>query len=182
MGGGLLALRNAKEKESVRNEIRHGRLPFEKGVAQYVHQTLGFNYQISGYSSALIHFQLPYLEQRLEQKKALFDTYNSAFEPKDWFKPHGDAQSKNHSRWLSCFEVVGRNRNDLCRYLNQNGIDARPTFKPLQTQPAYQGAKHDGGQNAERIANNGISLPSPCNLTEQEQEKVIKTVERWHIW
>ena len=181
MGGGLLALRNAKEKESVRNEIRHGRLPFEKGVAQYVHQTLGFNYQISGYSSALIHFQLPYLEQRLEQKKALFDKYKEAFKEDDWLKPQGDPQSKNHARWLSSFEVAGRSRDSLCRYLNENGIDARPAFKPLHTQPAYQGATHDGGQNAERIANNGICLPSPCNLTEQEQEKVIKTVERWHI-
>jgi pyridoxal phosphate-dependent aminotransferase EpsN len=181
MGGGLLALRNKEEKKEVRNVVRHGRLPFEKGVAHYIHQALGFNYQISGHSSALIHFQLPHLEQRLEQKKALFDKYNGAFEPEDWFKPHGDAQSKNHSRWLSCFEVVHRNRDSLCRSLNQNGIDARPTFKPLHTQPAYQGETHDGGQNAERIANNGICLPSPCNLTEQEQAKVIKTVERWHI-
>jgi len=61
MGGGLLALRNKEEKKDVRNVVRHGRLPFEKGVAHYVHQTLGFNYQISGHSSALIHFQLPHL-------------------------------------------------------------------------------------------------------------------------
>ena len=184
MGGGLLALQSEEEKQRIRNMIRHGRLPFENGLAHYIHQEVGYNYQMSGYSAALIHLQLPHLGERLERKQDIFENYSEGLLDKVPFKPQSGANSKNHTRWLSCFQLLDESineskRDELCRFLFKTGIEARPVFKPLHQQPAYRGCTFAGCDHAENIANSGIGLPSPCDLTEEEQQRVISTIKKW---
>ena len=180
MGGGLLAVRTNAEKHSIRDIIRHGRLPFEDGLAHYVHETMGFNYQISGYSAALIHAQLPYLEDRIARKREIFDTYCRGFRELDVLQQQNETHSSNHTRWLSCFQLLSgpESRDRLCQTLWQNGIESRPVFKPLHHQPAYKDFTYCGGQHAENIAKTGICFPSSCDLPANEQEKIIASVKK----
>ena len=178
MGGGLLAVKTKEEKRSIRDIIRHGRLPFEDGLAHYVHETMGFNYQISGYSAALIHAQLPYLEDRIARKREIFDTYCRGFQELDHLHAQSGITSSDHTRWLSCFQVKSgpESRDRLCQTLWQDGIESRPVFKPLHQQPAYKDFTCCGGQHAENIAKTGICFPSSCDLQANEQEKIIESV------
>ena len=186
MGGGLLALESEEEKLHIRNLSRHGRLPFENGLAHYIHQEIGYNYQMSGYSAALIHLQLPHLRERLERKLEIFENYSEALLTKVPLKPQSGINAKNHTRWLSCFQLLDESaceskRDELCRYLSKNGIEARPVFKLLHQQPAYLDHTRADCEHAEHIANSGICLPSPCDLTEKEQQRVIKTIKNWFV-
>ena len=180
MGGGLLAVRTNAEKHSIRDIIRHGRLPFEDGLAHYVHETMGFNYQISGYSAALIHAQLPNLEDRIARKREIFDTYCSGFRELDVLHAQSGITSSDHTRWLSCFQLLSgpESRDRLCQMLWQDGIESRPVFKPLHQQPAYKDLTYYGGEHAEKIAKTGICFPSSSDLQANEQEKVIGSVRK----
>ncbi|MDB4609479.1 DegT/DnrJ/EryC1/StrS family aminotransferase [Verrucomicrobia bacterium] len=180
MGGGLLAVRTNEEKHSIRDIIRHGRLPFEDGLAQYVHETMGFNYQISGYSAALIHAQLPYLEDRIARKREIFDTYCRGFQELNDLHPQNGTHSSDHTHWLSCFQVKSgpESRDRLCQTLWQDGIETRPVFKPLHQQPAYKDFTYCGSEHAENIVKTGICFPSSCDLRAIEQEKVIGSVRK----
>lgn len=181
MGGGLLALQSKEEKQRIRNLIRHGRLPFENGLAHYIHHEAGYNYQMSGYSAALIHFQLQHLAERLFKKQKTFEIYCGSLLTKVPFKPQSGITSQNHTRWLSCFQLLDKsNRDKLCSYLSLNGIEARPVFKPLNQQPAYRGYTFAGCEYAENIGQTAICLPSPCDLTEEEQHRVITTIQKWY--
>ena len=180
-GGGLLGLQNINEKKIVRNAIRHGRIPFESGLPQYNHPEIGFNYQISGYSAALIQFQLPHLSSRLGKKKVIFENYRKNLGNKYHLEYQNDASNMSHARWMSCFRLMHKSLNELdrdklCRSLAQYGIETRPVFKPLHEQPAYDQAVYMGGQIAETIANSGICFPSSCDLTEEEQMQVIHSI------
>ena len=178
MGGGLLAVRTNAEKHLIRDIIRHGRLPFENGLAHYVHEMMGFNYQISGYSAALIHAQLPHLENRIARKREIFDTYCRGFQELDDLHAQNGTHSSNHTRWLSCFQLKSgpESRDRLCQMLWEDGIETRPVFKPLHQQPAYKDFTCCGGEHAENIAKTGICFPSPFNLQQNEQEKTIESV------
>ncbi|MDC0325438.1 DegT/DnrJ/EryC1/StrS family aminotransferase [bacterium] len=181
MGGGLLALKTQEEKEEIRNLIRHGRMPFENGLAHYKHHTLGFNYQMSGYTSALIQFQLPHLDERLHKKHQVFDKYHQQLSSVHRFKNQGYLSSENNTRWMSCFEInqdKGNqdSRDDLCRHLWRKGIEARPVFRPLHQQTAFTGQVAMDSKTAEQIAQTGICLPSSCDLQPDEQDKVIATI------
>ena len=180
MGGGLLAVKTEEEKHSVRNTVRHGRLPFQHGLAHYVHEMLGFNYQISGYSAALIHAQLPYLEDRIARKREIFDAYCRGFQELDHLHPQSGITSSDHTRWLSCFQLKSgpESRDRLCQMLWQDGIESRPVFKPLHQQPAYKDFTYCGSEHAEKIAKTGICFPSSCDLRAIEQEKVIGSVRQ----
>lgn len=182
MGGGLLAVRTKEEKQLIRNLIRHGRMPFQNGLAHYIHEKPGFNYQISGYSAALIHAQLPHLENRIKRKREIFDAYCKGFKELNYLHPQNGRSSINHTRWLSCFQLKKEveKRDNLCQELWRHGIEARPVFKPMHQQPAYKDLIYCGGENAEGIAKAGICLPSSCDLAEQDQKKVIYAIEKWY--
>lgn len=184
MGGGLLALKSQEEKEKLRNTIRHGRLPFKNGIREYVHQELGFNYQINAYSAALMVFQLPHLKSRLNKKHQIFRTYDKAFSDLGLMKPQSNPHSGNHTRWLSCFELTDNplskgTRDELCQDLEKEGIETRPVFKPLHQQTAYGMGIAHSNENADTIAKAGICLPSSCDLQKREQKKVISAIETW---
>ena len=181
MGGGLLAVKTNEEKDLIRDLISHGRMPFENGLAHYVHEKPGFNYQISGYSAALIHAQLPHLKNRIARKKDLFDAYCRGFQEHDHLLQQNGRPSINHTRWLSCFQLkeTTQSRDNLCQLLWKSGIEARPVFKPLHQQPAYKDLTYCGGEHAECVAQSGICLPSSCDLSEEDQEQVIQTIKKW---
>ena len=143
MGGGLLAVKTNEEKHSIRDIIRHGRLPFENGLAHYVHEMMGFNYQISGYSAALIHAQLPYLEDRVARKREIFDTYCSGFRELDHLHPQSGTTSSNHTRWLSCFQVKSgpESRTDSAKRFGKmessQGRFSNPCISNLRTKISH---------------------------------------------
>lgn len=184
MGGGLLSLKSQEDKDKLRNIIRHGRLPFQNGIREHVHQDLGFNYQINACAAALMVFQLPHLYSRLNKKRKIFKIYNETFSDSKFLKPQSNVKSGNHTRWLSCFELMGNQvskgtRDELCRDLEKQGIETRPVFKPLHHQAAYGMGIAHSSEKADTIAKAGICLPSSCDLQKDEQEKVISAIETW---
>mgnify|MGYP000324319320 CR=1 FL=1 len=96
----------------------------------------------------------------------------------------GDMQFR-HTRWLSCFLVderaFGLSAADLIRELEAANVEARPVWKPMHTQPLYQGHECVGGAVAEDLNRRGICLPSSSCLTEAEQQFVIERVRAAHF-
>ena len=89
-----------------------------------------------------------------------------------------------HTHWLSCFLVeetrFGMSSADLVRFLEAANVESRPVWKPMHTQPLYQGYECVGGEVAEDLNRRGICLPSSSSLSEEEQQFVIDRVREAH--
>ena len=159
---------------------RHLSTQAREPEVHYQHVDLGFNYRMSNLLAALGLAQLRDLPRRIERRRAVNQRYRDALGalPGISFMPWAEYGEPNY--WLSCIlvdpEQCGHSRDDLCRLLETQDIESRPTWKPLHLQPLYAEAPVVGGAVAESIFARGLCLPSGSNLADDDQARVVGIV------
>ena len=184
--GGMLVSPRKEWVEKARYWSTQARDP---GV-NYLHSELGFNYRMSNVLAGTARGQLEILELRVQQRRAVFARYASAFAEVPGIEPQPEAAfgakegESRHTRWLSCFLIdpaaFGLTTFQLIKHLETLNIESRPVWKPMHTQKLYAGRECIGGAVAEDLNQRGICLPSSSSLTEETQEYVIDQVVQAH--
>jgi dTDP-4-amino-4,6-dideoxygalactose transaminase len=175
-GGGMLVADDEDLAARVRNLASQAREP----VGHYEHAELGFNYRMSNLLAALGRAQLADIEDRVAVRRriraryveALADLPGVSFPADD---PHGEP-----THWLTVLridpEAFGADRDDVCRALAAEDIEARPAWKPMHLQPLYAEAPHRGRGVADAIWETGLCLPSGHELSAEDQDLVVGIV------
>lgn len=167
----------------------------------YQHEELGYNYRISNVVAGVVRGQIPYLEEHIAQKRAIYERYAEGL--KDLpvrMNPIPDDCVANY--WLSCMTI---DKNAMCQQhrgaqmvsyqkehsktcpteilevLASLNAEGRPIWKPMHMQPIYQNnpfvtCAEDGKTVCEDIFHRGLCLPSDNKMTAQEQEKIIHAI------
>jgi pyridoxal phosphate-dependent aminotransferase EpsN len=182
--GGVLISQKSEMVERARKWSTQARDVDPDGINNYVHSELGYNYRMSNVLAGIARGQLEVLNERVNQRRAVFSRYNAAFTGLDGIEPQPEAIWGNHTRWLSCFlidgEEFGASQVEIIRHLESHNIESRPVWKPLHTQPLFKGYECVGGEVAEDLNRRGICLPSSSSLTEEDQQRVIDCVRSLH--
>ncbi len=189
--GGMLVSPRKDWVEKARYWSTQARDADPEGVKNYVHSDLGYNYRLSNVLAGIVRGQLEVLDLRVQQRRAVFERYRTAFADLPGIEPQPEADfgssekgESRHTRWLSCFLLdeakFGMSAGDLIRFLDAANIESRPVWKPMHTQPLYRGYECIGGEVAEDLNRRGICLPSSSCLTEEEQQFVIERVWEAH--
>jgi len=178
--GGMLVAQDIALVERARKWSAQSREEDPQDINDYVHNELGYNYRMSNVLAGIAIGQLEMLEKRVEQRRAVFDRYRTAFGDLPGITPQPETKFGRHTRWLSCFLIDERKSGvsapDLIHYLGAANVEARPVWKPMHTQPLYRRCERIGGGVAEDLNKRGICLPSSSSLTEEEQNFVISRV------
>jgi UDP-4-amino-4,6-dideoxy-N-acetyl-beta-L-altrosamine transaminase len=142
-------------------------------------QTLGYNYRFTDFQAALGISQLSRANQGLERRKKIAKKYENAFANKDFIKGQSDFVD-GHAYHLYVIEV--ENRIGLYNYLREQKIFAQIHYIPCHLMPYYRDLGWNEGDmaNAEMYYKHCISLPMYPTLTEQEQEFVINTIQKFY--
>ena len=181
-GGGMLVSGNREWISKARYWSTQACDPDPEG--NYAHSELGYNYRLSNVLAGIALGQLEVLEERVQQRRAVFARYRAGFAEVPGLEPQPEAAGCLHSRWLSCFlireEDFGLSRAELVRFLNMANVEARPVWKPMHTQKLYQGYECIGGEVAEDLNRRGICLPSSSSLTQEDQQFVIDRIVEAH--
>ena len=171
-GGGMLVTDDQPLARHARKLASQAR----EDTAHYEHREVGFNYRMSNVLAAIGRGQLLTLDQRVAARRAHFDYYRTALGdlPGVAFMP--EAGWGRHTRWLTTLTidpvVAGVDRETVRAHLERCGIEARPVWKPMHTQPVFAGCPILGGGVAERIFANGLCLPSSTQLGPAELTRV----------
>jgi dTDP-4-amino-4,6-dideoxygalactose transaminase len=180
-GGGMLVADDAAVVERARKLATQAREP----AAHYEHVEVGFNYRMSNVLAGIGRGQLKVLEQRVEQRRRVFETYRDEFAGEPLLRWMPQPEGFRSTRWLTCFSLQGqgaRQRRDfVLRSLERHAIEGRPVWKPMHLQPLFAGAPyfaHDSGDVSAALFETGICLPSGSNLTTEQQERVIDQLRR----
>jgi pyridoxal phosphate-dependent aminotransferase EpsN len=174
--GGMLVSPHAEVVDRARFWSQQAR---EAGNA-YEHSETGYNYRMSNVLASIGLGQLPVLDIRVQQRRAIAFRYRDAFVdlPGMTFMPQ--ASYGLHTNWLSCFLIdkreMGICRDELIGKLDEANIEGRPVWKPMHLQPLFAGCEVYGGAVAEDLFRRGICLPSSSSLSSEEQLHVINTV------
>jgi dTDP-4-amino-4,6-dideoxygalactose transaminase len=91
-----------------------------------------------------------------------------------------DAPYGRPTNWLTVITLdpaAARVTPDVLRQrLEDDDIEARPSWKPMHLQPLYADAPVIGGKVAETIFERGLCLPSGSSLTDDDQDRVIAII------
>jgi dTDP-4-amino-4,6-dideoxygalactose transaminase len=119
---------------------------------------MGYNYRMSNVIAGVIRGQLPYLEEHIAQKKAIYERYKAGLAdlPMD-MNPYLSCSEPNF--WLSCCtirpeamcrQVRGEKTvlfqtepgktcpTEILEKLAEYNAEGRPIWKPMHMQPIYQ--------------------------------------------
>lgn len=141
---------------------------------RYYHDELAFNYRITNLQAALGVAQMLRIEEFIEKKRMISQWYQEALSDVPGIQFHVERPWARNVYWLTCIvlaEGFPLSREALSKALRQVGIDTRPFFVPMHDLPHLSSFRQVGRENdmcpqATRLGQQGLNLPSSCNLDE----------------
>lgn len=177
-GGGALVCRDQKVKQKAIFLATQAR----DTAPHYQHSHIGYNYRMSNIVAGIGRGQMEVLDKHIDFRRANNHFYQELF--KDikgvtvFSEPSSDFFS-NH--WLSAVMIdevlTDFSREDLRLALEKENIESRPLWKPMHLQPVFKDYLYFGSNNAEKIFENGLCLPSGSNLTALEKERIASVIQ-----
>ena len=141
------------------NKVRKWSTQSREAAPWYQHEEIGYNYRMSNIIAGVVRGQLPYLEEHIAQKKAVYERYKAGLADLPVKMNPFDPDKSQPNHWLSCLIIdedamapMVRGEQDYL-YKSESGksspqeiLDAlaafnaegRPIWKPMHMQPIYR--------------------------------------------
>ena len=199
--GGMFLTDNKDAAEKVRKWSTQAR----EDAPWYQHEEIGYNYRMSNVIAGIVRGQLPYLEEHIRQKKAIYLRYKEGFKELPVEMNPYDERNSEPNFWLSCLlikpeamcrQIRGEQEmlytsepgkscpTEILETLADYNAEGRPIWKPMHMQPIYRGngfvTREGDGRLLDvgmDIFSRGLCLPSDNKMTPEQQEKIIEIVK-----
>ncbi|MBR3260432.1 MAG: DegT/DnrJ/EryC1/StrS family aminotransferase [Firmicutes bacterium] len=171
--GGVYLTDSQEEAQKVRKWSTQAR----ENAPWYQHEELGYNYRMSNIVAGVVRGQMPYLEEHLAQKRAIYHRYKEGLADLPLKMNPYEEEYSEPNYWLSCLII---DKDAMCRqergnmyscYISEPGkscpteileameafnAEGRPIWKPMYMQPIYR--KHEF-VTAEGMLKDGANAP-----------------------
>lgn len=180
-GGGMLVSDDSEKIAKARFWSTQAR----DNARHYEHTELGYNYRMSNITAGIGRGQLRVLNERITQKKHIFERYIEAFNNIEDIEMMPICEYGEPNYWLSCMTLKEGSKVkplDIILALEEMNIESRPIWKPMHIQPYYSefnffNHNDEGIGVGEDIFNRGVCLPSDTKMSEEEMDKVINIIK-----
>lgn len=183
--GGMFLTDSEKDAAQVRKWSTQSREP----RPWYEHEEIGYNYRMSNVIAGVVRGQIPYLEEHIAQKKAIYERYKAGFAGLPVQMNPYDAANSVPNYWLSCMLIdesaVKRvSPEKILAVLTEMNAEGRPIWKPMHMQPVYK--DHDfvtaaGNDVGADIFARGLCLPSDNKMTPDQQDAIIAAIRECFV-
>jgi len=150
---------------------------------KYHHEIIGHNFRMEGIQGAILSTKLKYLEEWTKIRRKNADLYREYLSDCNEVILPSEMPMAKHVYHL--FVIRVKKRNDLMKYLNENGIETGlhyPIPCHLQNACKYLNYKKGDFPIAEMLADEILSLPMSEQIKEEEIKYISeKTVEYYSI-
>jgi len=175
-GGGMIVTNNAAWAEKAKYLTTQAK----DDPVEYVHREIGFNYRLTNVQAAMGCAQMEQLPQFIETKKQIAHRYARGFAQTPGVTMMNQASWALSIFWLNTVLVdereYGIDSRTLMKRLGSHGIQARPLWQPLHRSAAHSQAHWTGGDVADQLNRQALSLPSSVGLADEDLERVIKEI------
>lgn len=153
--GGMFLTNSKEDADKVKKWSTQSR----EDAPWYQHEEIGYNYRMSNVIAGVVRGQIPYLQEHIDQKKAIYERYKEGLKDLPVKMNPFDAEKSIPNYWLSCLIIDG---DAMCRqvrddkqalYIPETGkscpteiletlarynAEGRPIWKPMHMQPIYR--------------------------------------------
>lgn len=141
------------------NKVRKWSTQSRENAPWYQHEEVGYNYRMSNVIAGVVRGQIPYLEEHIARKKAIYERYKEGLKNLPVKMNPYDEKNSEPNFWLSCMiidqeamckQVRGENEplyisepgkscpTEILETLAQYNAEGRPIWKPMHMQPIYR--------------------------------------------
>lgn len=153
--GGMFLTDSREDAEKVRKWSTQSR----EAAPWYQHEEIGYNYRMSNIIAGVIRGQIPYLNEHIAQKKAIYERYKEGLKDLSVSMNPFDAEKSQPNFWLSCL-IIDENAmapmvrgeqdylwkhepgksspQEILEAIAAFNAEGRPIWKPMHMQPIYR--------------------------------------------
>lgn len=160
-------------------DISQSEVDFNGNLPKYFNFVVGYNSRLDALQASILNVKLGYLDGWNERRRQIAAMYNEKITNQLVKKPF-IAEYNTHIYYV--YLLVTEKRDKLRKYLEDCGISSGVYFPvPLHLQKVFENLKYKKGDfpNAENIAENSLVIPMFPELTDEEIQSVIKTVNSY---
>lgn len=197
-GGGML-LCNTEDAEEKAKKALYWATQARESARWYQHTELGYNYRMSNVVAGIGRGQLMVLEQRVQKKRELYQTYKEKIGCLSGVLLMPMQENVYSNCWLTAIRLDSSclvKPIELMDALAEDDIESRPVWKPMHLQPFF--SKYDfvtqlqeplqitntdnGADNsiAGSIFDGGVCLPSDTKIEAEDMKRICNVIE--NLW
>jgi dTDP-4-amino-4,6-dideoxygalactose transaminase len=153
--GGMLLCREKEDAYKARKWSTQSR----EAAPWYQHEEMGYNYRMSNIIAGIVRGQIPYLEEHISQKRAIWKRYKEGLKDLPVTMNPWDEKKSVPNFWLSCLlineyamaphvrgekdelwtsESGKSSPGEILAAIAAFGAEGRPIWKPMHMQPIYR--------------------------------------------
>lgn len=180
-GEGGMVVSNDKKLIDKVNYLKN--LAFTQPRFRHIDQ--GYNFRMTGYQAAMGIAQLAKIEGFIADKKRIASSYNAKLKEVKGLQTPVELSWASNVYWMYAITIdtnyFSGNRDDLMKYLRENGVDSRTFFCPMNKQPCFDHLRTTDIDCpvAEEIWASGLYLPSSVSLQENEIEYICELIKKF---
>lgn len=173
-GGGMFLTSDQNLAQKARFLASQAREP----QPHYEFRESGFNYLMSPLNAAYGLSQLKTLKQNIEKRRNIWEKYKAALSSSE-VEFQLEKPGMRSNRWFTT--VLFKNlmvRLEVAKALAEQGMETRPLWKSLHSQPLFKGSKSYVSGLSDELFGRGLCLPSGNGLKTDDQAKVVEVIRQ----
>ncbi|MFD0673679.1 LegC family aminotransferase [Cohnella sp. GCM10027633] len=163
-GGGVILVQDEELGKLAKHLTTTAKVPHKW---EFVHDHVGYNYRLPNLNAALGCAQLEQLPAFLASKRTLAERYRGILAEVEGVTFFDEPKDSISNYWLNTIllnEVDKGQRDEVLKYLNDNGLMARPAWTLLHKLNMYEGCPRMDLEASEDLAQRIINIPSSTFL------------------
>lgn len=176
-GGGALIVPDDETRRRAMFFATQAREPFP----YYQHEQIGYNYRMSNICAGIGRGQMTVLDAHIAHHRRVHARYAVAFAGVPGITLADNPDSRWNSNFWLCTILVdpavsGTTCEELRLWLDAEGVETRPLWKPMHLQPVYAGNPCYVNGTAERLFGRGLCLPAGPMVTDGDVDRIAACI------
>lgn len=174
-GGGVIVTDN----EELAKKAKHLTTQAKASQMEYIHDEIGYNYRLVNVLAAIGVAQMEEFPNLLENKRKMDAFYRNELNGVGDIAFQEVSNDVQANCWLFTFKTS--KMRELLTFLNENGVQSRPFWMPMNQLPMFKEEIYVSKSNqSEVIYSQCISIPSSAGITQNEMQHVITKIKEFY--
>lgn len=172
-GGGMIVTDN----EDLAIRAKHLSTQAKADNFEYFHDAIGYNYRLTNVAAAIGLAQLEQLDNFIQKKHFIKDFYINSLNGLGDINFQTVDKNVNSNWWL--FTIKTKNQKKLLKSLNENKLQSRPFWIPMNKLPMYKNELYITKNDiSDKVYSNSLSIPCSTNISNKELSMVVDCIKK----